>query len=409
MLLTAEIVLPVASAPLSPGAVRIEGDRIAAVGTTEELKPQPGEEVLDLGPCVLAPGLINLHTHLDYMEFKGSISPPKNFVEWIKDINALKRHFDTDDYVRAIQIGFRELLQSGTTAVGNIEAFPEVLPLLEPPPLRVWWFLELIDVRNKQYEEDALLGALAFFDNHKDWHGGFGLSPHAPYTASIDLYRLAKRCSEKFHMPFTTHIAESAEENEMFINATGNLYDFLASLERDMSDCGHGSALSHLDEHSVLTRDCIAVHLNYLQEYDYETISQTGIHVTHCPKCHSYFGHRPFPIENLQEIGANICVASDSLASNNSLDLRAEIREARWKHPHVNNEDWVKMVTVNPARALGQEGQLGVLAPGAKADLAAFHLDGPYHDPYDALINSRHLARLVLMNGQKVYEYHRPY
>ncbi|MEM1058766.1 MAG: amidohydrolase family protein [Verrucomicrobiota bacterium] len=409
MLITADIVLPVAAPPLTPGVVRVEGDRIVAVGTPEELGPHAGEEVIELGSCALAPGLINIHTHLDYMEFKGSINPPKNFVAWIKAINALKRHFDTEDYVRAIRRGFRELMQGGTTSVGNIEAFPEVLPLLEPPPLRVWWFLELIDVRNKKYEEDSVLGALSFFENHRDWQGGFGLSPHAPYTASIGLYRLAKRCSEQFQMPFTTHIAESVDEQQMFVNGTGELFDFMAGMDRDMGDCGHGSALSHLDEHGVLTRDCIAVHLNYLQEYDYETIAHTGIHITHCPKCHSYFGHSPFPMEKLLEQGANICLASDSLASNNELDLRAEIREARAKHPDVPNETWMRTVTANPARALGREGELGVIAPGALADLAAFHVDGGWHDPYDALIVSRHHARMVLVGGKRIYEYNRPY
>jgi len=409
MLITANIVLPVASDPLTPGAVRVVDERIVEVGPAKELRLHPGEELLALRNCVLAPGLINIHTHLDYNEFKGSISPPKNFVAWIKAINALKRHFDTDDYVRAIRQGFHGLIQCGTTSVGNIEAFPEVLPLLDPPPMRVWWFLELIDVRNKHYDEDTLLGALSFFDDHRDWQGGFGLSPHAPYTASIDLYRLAKRCSEKFHMPFTTHISESVEEQQMFVNGTGELHEFLAGLERDMSDCGHGSALSHLDEHGVLTRDCIAIHLNYLQPYDYETIARTGIHVAHCPKCHSYFGHGPFPMEQLMDEGANLCIASDSLASNNSLDLRAEIREARAKHPRISNAEWIRMVTCNPARALGREGELGVITPGALADLAAFHLDKGYHDPHDALIMSRHHARMVLVGGKRVYEYNRPY
>ena len=163
MLYVADSVLPISSPPINRGAVRVEGSEITAVGPVVELRPQPGEPVTDLGASTLLPGLINAHCHLDFTRFKGSIAPRQSFTEWIKTINALRRSFTTSDYIDAIEEGFELLAQGGVTTVANIEAFPELLPHLPVPPLRTWWFLELIDVRSRINEDETLLGALSFF------------------------------------------------------------------------------------------------------------------------------------------------------------------------------------------------------------------------------------------------------
>ena len=221
MLYRADMVLPMVSPPLRQGAVRVDGERIVAVGPARDLAPQPGEPVIELGAATLLPGLVNSHCHLDYTRFRGSISAGHSFTEWIKNINALRRSLSPADFVDSIAEGFRLLEEGGVTTVANIEAMPELLPQLPVPPLRTWWFLELIDVRQRLDGDEILLGALTFFEQHPEWLGGFGLSPHAPYTASIDLYRLARLCCDKYGMLATTHIAESVEEHEMFSYARG--------------------------------------------------------------------------------------------------------------------------------------------------------------------------------------------
>jgi len=200
MLYLADVVLPISSPPIARGAVRVEGSEVVAFGPAAELLPQIGEPVADLGACTLLPGLINGHCHLDYTNIRGSIAPKTSFTEWIKTINALRRSFNTEDYIDSIAEGFQMLAQSGVTTVANIESVPEVLPRLPVPPLRTWWFLELIDIRTRVDEDATLLGALSFFEDHPEWLGGFGLSPHAPYTASVALYRLARTCGENYGM-----------------------------------------------------------------------------------------------------------------------------------------------------------------------------------------------------------------
>ncbi len=187
MLYLADVVLPISAPPLQRGAVRVEGAEVVAVGRACDLPPLPDEEVTDLGASTLLPGLINAHCHLDFTRFKGALSARQGFTEWIKTINALRRSFTTLDYIESIAEGFHLLAEGGATTVANIEAFPELIPALPIPPLRTWWFLELIDVRSRINVDETLMGALSFFEKHPEWLGGFGLSPHAPYTASTDV------------------------------------------------------------------------------------------------------------------------------------------------------------------------------------------------------------------------------
>jgi len=189
----------------------------------------------------------------------------------------------------------------------------------------------------------------------------------------------------------------------MFTHASGPLYDFLAGMGRDNSDCGQGSALSHLIEHGVIGSNCLIAHLNYLQDYDYDLLARTGASVVHCPKCHTYFGHAPFPMKLLREAKINICLGTDSLASNNGFDMRSEMREAREFH-HLDDRTLLEMATLNGARALGQTGKIGQLSPGSLADLVAFahETDSPESDPYRRVVDSREEPSLLLVNGHPI-------
>ena len=163
--------------------------RIVAVGRARELA---GGEVEDLGDSILMPGLINAHCHLDFTVMRGAILQQENFPNWVRRINDLKRTLSDDDYLQSISDGFAELRHWGTTSVFNIESFPELMVRMPPPPIRAWWFYELIDVRNRIHTEDVVAGALTFFDKHPNWMGGFGLSPHAPYTTLGEALRTGK-------------------------------------------------------------------------------------------------------------------------------------------------------------------------------------------------------------------------
>jgi cytosine/adenosine deaminase-related metal-dependent hydrolase len=271
---------------------------------------------------------------------------------------------------------------------------------IPPSPIRTWWFYEMIDVRQRITTEDLIDGAGMFFRKHAEWLGGFGLSPHAPYTASASLYELASACARQDSMPVTTHLAESAEEAAMFRRASGPLYDFMKSLGRDMSDCGHGSPLNHLLGKELIGGDWIVAHMNELDDPDFDLLERTPLHVVHCPASHRYFGHRPFPMERLRSIGINISLGTDSLASADSLSLFDEMRNVCDNHRSVSPFEALEMVTVNPARALRRPRDLGCILPKARADLIALPIAPDSGSVYEEIVAHRGRVDWVMVNGQ---------
>ncbi len=404
MIVRAKFALPIRTAPLENGAVAVDdAGLISAVGPFAEVAAaHPGVPVVDLGDQVLLPGLINAHCHLDYTTLRDAINPQKSFTRWITRINALKRQMTDDDYLAAIAHGFRELQQWGTTTVLNLEAFPELLPRLPAPPIRTWWFLELIDIRSRAATEDLLAGALSFFEKHEGWLGGFGLNPHAPYTASPNLYQICAECASHFGMPLTTHIAESADEEAMFHRGEGEMYEFFRELGRPMDDCGQHSSFYTAVTRGMIGPGWLLAHANELSDEDFELIAATpgDWHVVHCPGSHAFFSHKPFAWQRLERAGVTISLGTDSLASNGSLDLFTEMQLARKANPQLSCETLLKTITINPAKALRQAGKLGELTPGAHADLIALPFDGNLNEIYDAIVENRSPVPWMMLNGE---------
>ena len=386
--------------PIDNGAVVVKGNRIRAAGTLPEVASLFSGSVIDLGDQVLMPGLINAHCHLDYTMLRRAIQPPHGFTAWVQRLNALKRSLEDTDYLDSIRRGFSELVRWGTTTVLNIESFPEVMSRIPPPPIRTWWFYEMIDIRQRITTEDLLDGAGIFFRKHADWLGGFGLSPHAPYTASAELYQLASACARQDDMLVTTHLAESSEEEAMFRRASGPLYDFMQSLGRDMSDCGHGSALTHLLGQGLIGPEWIVAHMNELDEADFALLEKTPVHIVHCPASHRYFGHQPFPMDRLRSMGINISLGTDSLASTDSLSLFEEMGHVCDRHPSISPLQVLEMATVNPAAAMRRQRDLGRLAPKAWADLIAIPVERGAKDVYEEIVRHREPVRWMMVNGQ---------
>jgi aminodeoxyfutalosine deaminase len=407
MILRARIVLPIEGAPIEDGAVAVAGNTISAVGRFADVRAASGGDVIDLGERVLMPGLVNAHCHLDYSMLRRAIQPQRSFTEWIRRINAIKRSLGPDDYRYAIARGFAELRRWGTTTVANIESFPELLPEMGPPPLRTWWFLEMIDLRNVVPSEDFVAGTLAFFESRPGWLGGFGLSPHAPYTASGPLYELVSEVAEKLHMPVMTHVAESREEWEMFRHARGELYEFMAKLDRWMHDCHRGlTPLRHVLNHTTRGPGWLLAHMNELDESDFVLLAslprdrRPGI--VHCPGSHRYFRHAPFPLAKLLELGLNVCLGTDSLASTDSLSLFDEMRTLAWREPWLHPADILAMATLHGARALGINA--GKIAPGTLADLIAMPVTGSLAEIHADVLACREPAAWMMLDGKILHD-----
>jgi cytosine/adenosine deaminase-related metal-dependent hydrolase len=400
MIFRARTVVSMEGPPIEDGAVAVRGNRILAVGSFRDVsRLYPGKST-DLGEQVLLPGLINAHCHLDYTIMRKAILYQNSFTRWVSRINALKRCLGEDDYLKSIAAGFDELKKWGTTTVLNIESFPELMSKMPAPPIRTWWFYEMIDLRHRIATEELVAGAFVFFQERPDWLGGFGLSPHAPYTASDELYRLANECARVTGMPLTTHLGESAEEDLMYREGRGNFYDFLAGLGRNMDDCGHGSALAGLLKKGLIGPDWLLVHLNELSEEDFGLMEGRKLNIVHCPESHRYFKHSLFQHKRLHDLGMNICLGTDSLASNEGLNLFAEMRAVQNGEPWMSPEEVLKTVTVNAAKAFGREDSLGKIAPGACADMIALPFNGDVSRVYETIVQNRKPVGWMMVDGR---------
>jgi cytosine/adenosine deaminase-related metal-dependent hydrolase len=371
MIIRAKVVVTADSPPINNGAVLVAGEKIVDLGEFPDVSRRHAkEEIVDLGEQALLPGLINAHCHLDYTCLRGKIPRQKSFTDWIRAINAEKAKLSADDYVRSIYEGFIEAKRFGTTTIANLTGFPELVSQVDPP-IRTWWFAELIDVRDPTRANEIVDLAVAQLKSQPHW----GLAPHALFTASGGLYRRCEEVASREDILLTTHLAESREEMSMFGDARGALYDFLKGIGREMSDCSDETPIEKflVERVTRIDRTYLLVHLNEMTETDFELFaaSRGEFSVVHCPRSHAYFGHSPFQFEKLRELGLNICLGTDSLASNEDLSLFAEMRAFQKEFPDVSPEKIWEMVTVNPARALRQGRVLGKISAGYLADLIA--------------------------------------
>ena len=401
MIIRSRVVAPMAGEPINDGAVVVEGSKIASVGRFADMQRHQSGEVLDLGEQILLPGLINAHCHLDYTILRGKIGRPRSFADWIVAINTAKAALTETDYVNSITAGLTEAGKFGTTTLLNLEAFPELLPQLPQTPLRVWWCAEMIDVRQPVNAREIFESLRDAFRAHRDWLGGVGLAPHAPYTASTQLYSDATKIARKEGAPFTTHLAESSEEMQMFRHASGPAFDFLKSIGRPMEDCGHETPLSFVMRRLPIGEDWIIAHLNELSESDFELLERAPkFHIVHCPRSHSFFGHEDFALERLRSLGFNICLGTDSLASNSSLNLFAEMRELLRKERSLSPREVVAMVTMNAADAIGQGSMLGRIQPGFIADLIAVPGNGSGTAAFESIVAFEQTVPWMMVNGE---------
>ncbi len=409
MLLRARAVLPIIGPPLDDGAVLVKGNRIAAVRRFAELRPMAsGAETLDLGDVALIPGLVNAHCHLDYTDMTG-LPAPRHFSDWIKSLLSLKAAASYTEYAAAWLRGAQMLARHGVTTVGDIEAVPELLPdVWSSTPLRVLSFLEMTGVKSRRDPAEILREATTRIDGLPLGRSSCGLSPHALYSTSPALLQASARAANARGWRIAMHLAESAEEAEMYARASGPLFDWLKA-QRDMSDCGGTTCAQQAARCGLLSENFLAVHCNYVSDEDAALLGQHNASVAHCPRSHAYFGHAAFPLDKLVKHNVNLCLGTDSLASVTrisdaplELNLFAEMRLFAARNPGVEPETILQMATLNGARALGRAGEIGQITPGALADLVAIPVHANPADLNDAVVHHHGPAVAVMIDGQWV-------
>lgn len=353
---TAHWILPVAGPPLERGTITVRGERIESV---DPAGVRVADE--DFGDAVVIPGLVNAHTHLD-LTGAGELARrdgTETFPEWLKRVIDFRRSRNPEQVDSDIRRGLDESLRYGVTLVGDIAAGGASREHLSRAPLRSVVFWELIGTTPERFES-ALHTATLGMAAHQDTPTcRWGRSPHAPYTVHKRGYELAAQ------LPGiqAIHLAESSAEMKLVRMRIGPFRPFLQEMgvwEPDgLIDRPEEWLRTHPDLRSLV------VHGNYL---DGDTPLSANQSLVVCPRTHSAFGHPPHPFREFLARGVNVCVGTDSLASNPDLDVLAELGELHRRYPEVPTATLLRMGTINGAEALGFGDVCGTLEPGKSAD-----------------------------------------
>lgn len=405
MLLRARVVYPVDSPPIENGAIWIGEGKIRQVGRAEDVRPATQDPVIDLGDSILLPGLVNAHCHLDYTNFARHIPPPASFTDWIKQLISLKAGWSYTDFAESWLQGQRQLIEFGTTTVGNIASVPELLSdVLPEMAVRTTCFREMITVRSRSSARELVSSAIQDFSNIHNPRYHPGLSPHAPYSTTQELVSLTATACRELHWKWSMHLAESAEEQAMFAQRSGAMFQWLKS-QREMGDCGALSPFQWLEATGALSPDLLLAHVNVIEPEEISRLAKTGTQVVHCPRSHDYFAHPKFPYESLRSAGVPICLGTDSLVSVRcgkahppALNLFAEMQTFASFHPGVAPQQILQHATEDGARALGWD-QVGALKPGFVADLISIPWTGDARAAAHAILHHQGPVSTSMVDG----------
>ena len=399
MLITAGWVLPISRTPIRDGAVYIESDRIVSVGTAAELASRhPNSERRDFPSCILLPGLVNAHTHLALTGLGGLVGAMP-FEQWLPRLITALSCWGPADYAASATRGAEASLEAGVTVVGDIAYGAESRHAAAEHGVGGVFYLELLGMTADQLP--AALADAAFPPAAGEWCGErvrCGLSPHSTYTVGPELMRAATIAARRLGVPFAIHAAESDAEMQLLRDGTGPLAGTAERLAAGFVAPRSG-AVAYLDNLGALD-GATAIHLCHLHADEIPRLAATVRGVVTCPRSNRFL-HNPLPpVARLLSSGIPVGVGTDSSASNDDLNLLAEVRVLREALPEIAPRLLVEMVTAMGAIALGVEDRYGVLEPGMQADLALFSL-GDVSDPETALVEhgGRDTLAAVLAGG----------
>ena len=379
---SADWVVPVEGEPIRAGAVAIGADGlIEAVG----LVPELGEGEAFPG-CVIVPGLVNAHTHLEYAVYAG-FGDGLPFVPWIGLHISRKALLDVEEMRGIAGVGAAECLRSGTTTIGDCSFSGAAAEAATAVGLGAVVFVEVFgqDVTAlERFEEIRDRIAPTLSDNVR-----LGVSPHAPYTCTREVYEACAALG----LPIQTHLAESPAERDWLVGGTGDWTPLAEFLVPPPGTTG----IRLLAEAGLLSPSVSAAHCVHADDEEIELLARAGVGVAHCPRSNGFLGCGVARVAELQAAGITVAIATDSPASTPSFDLFEEMRMAivlargRAERPDAYSaRDALEAATLGGARILGLESELGSLVPGKRADLAIVDLAeapfDPVEDPVAAVV-----------------------
>ncbi len=400
--LSADWVLPIEGPPIEDGAVAIDGGRIAAVGTRDELGN--GTHYDD---AVLLPGFVNAHSHIEYAVYAGFGDSLTDFAEWIRLHTERKQRIGWEEYVDIARLGAAECLRSGIATLGDCSFSGAAAVAMDELGLRGIAYLEVFGAdpaeAMEQFEELRDRAAA-----HFDERVAVGVSPHAPYSVSAAVYHA---CAE-LGLPVATHISESESEVRYLLDG-GGAWETIPWLVDPPGTTG----TRLLAREGLLGPHVLAAHCVVVEPEEIALLAEHDVAVAHCPRSNAYVGCGIAPLRELRRAGLRVGVGTDGVSSTPSHDYFDELRavvmmaRARERRPDaMTAAEALELATLGGARALRLEAEVGSLVPGKRADLAVVSVEGspyvPVEDPAAAVVFGGSPERVLAtyVDGEPRYE-----
>jgi len=368
---------PVTAPPIEDGAVLID-DRgtIAAVGPHPLVPAPPGARELAFPHASLVPGLVNTHTHLELTHLADK-NAEREFARWIRALRTLKDATTPEDFSRAAERGVRDAWAAGVTCVADTGSTGAPLEALARLGGRGIYYQEVFgpDPAKCAASMEELRRAIDRLSPLATSPLSLGVSPHAPYTVSEPLYRAVADLARREGWPVAVHLAESHAESDLVREGRGPFADALRA--RGIAVTPRGcSPVAFLVQRGVVQRGTLCIHCVQVDQDDVELLSRAGASIALCPRSNRAHGHGTAPLSAFRRAGLRVGLGTDSVVSVGDSSLWAEAAAAG-----LDGEDGLRMLTIEGARALGLEREIGSLEVGKQADLAVFTSTILHHPP----------------------------
>ena len=358
------------------GELLIEDDRIIQVGGQAPIDWQ-ADEVIDARGKLLMPGLVNTHGHTPMSLLRGYADDLALQV-WLEDnMWPMEAKYTAQDVRAGSLLSIVEMLKGGTTTFVDMYDHTDVIAAaVEEAGIRGCLARGVIGLCSEEERRAKLEHAVRFA---KDWHGQASgrittmLAPHAPYTCPPDYIEQFVQASHDLGLPIHTHMSETLKEVEQ------NVHDY-------------GSRpVEHLRRLGVFDRPCLLAHAVHLDDEEIAILRQYDVRVSHNPGSNLKLASGIARVPELLKAGVKVSLGTDSSASNNNLDMFEEIRLAALIHKGVTYDPTVvpaytalRMGTIDGAISIWLD-DVGLLAPGYKADIIAVNIDQPHMLPHSDL------------------------
>ena len=400
---------------LKNGAVAIEDGIIVDVGDTDSLrKRHQAKEVVDASKMAVLPGLINTHVHL-YQNLLKGLGDDTSLVDWCQaTLFPLCRVMHRDSLAHNYDIGYYgalmatlEMIKSGTTCFVGMDGLnPMICKAMEETGIRGFHSLELAD---RWIPEDLTVPAQDQMKLAqgivKKWHGAQNgrikcmVGPSAPFCCTKELLQSAGEFASENGLWLNTHLSETQYEVDFIRKETGR------------------RPTEFLHDIGLLGPKLLAVHCVWVDNGEIRLLKDNDVKVSHNPESNMKLGSGVAPVTEMLRQGITVAVATDGCGSNDNLDMFEAMRTAALLHKLsaldpkiISAQKVLEMSTIEAARAIGEESELGSIEVGKKADLVLINMDKPHlqplHDIVRTLVYCANGADVdsVIIDGKKVYD-----